>query len=171
VVILARFGAILERDPLRTSRVGGSADFLFSLLIMGITFLCFASLLGYPFIAPLMNYSILYLWSKKYPEAPTNIWGFSLKGSQLPWAVLLFNLITGASVMPYIIGILVGHIYYFLVTVLPLKNNKHYLQTPEWLISVVNKYIAEENTTPSGRPQRRNATGHNWGGAGRRLND
>jgi hypothetical protein len=41
-----------------------------------------------------------------------------------------FHLLTGENIVPDIIGLVTGHIYYFLKDIYPLTSRKHYLNTP-----------------------------------------
>ncbi|CDY47770.1 BnaC07g41900D [Brassica napus] len=50
----------------------------------------------------------------------------------LPWAMLALDLL----------GIIAGHLYYFLTVLRPLATGKNYLKTPKW----VNKLVARWRT-------------------------
>lgn len=169
--VLGRFSSAMEADPFKTSYAGGTADYVFSIIVMGGICLVIAWAMEYILMGQSLSFAILYLWSKRNPEAPTNIWGFSFKGAQLPWALMAFSVLTGSSPVMYLVGVFVGHCYYFLVEVLPLSQDKTYLTTPDWLIRLV------ANATGQGfAPARPGAPGpaaapgrHNWGGGGNRL--
>nr|AAY41612.1 derlin1-1 [Zea mays] len=51
----------------------------------------------------------------------------------LPWAMLLLDVIFGSSLMPGLLGIMVGHLYYFFAVLHPLATGKSYLKTPKWV--------------------------------------
>ncbi|KAG5407285.1 hypothetical protein IGI04_013404 [Brassica rapa subsp. trilocularis] len=56
----------------------------------------------------------------------------NLKAFYLPWAILALDLL----------GIIAGHLYYFLTVLHPLATGKNYLKTPKW----VNKLVARWRT-------------------------
>lgn len=80
-----------------------------------------------------------------------------IQGFYLPWAFLGLDLIFGDPLKPDILGMVAGHLYYFLTVLHPLAGGKLMLKTPLWvypfmdqqyLISLVmndsvdiNKYI------------------------------
>lgn len=59
--------------------------------------------------------------------------GMPVKGLYLPWALIALTILTGGSPVNDLIGIAVGHLYYFLVDVLPLSQGIAALQTPEFM--------------------------------------
>jgi hypothetical protein len=161
----------MEVDPFKKSAVGGTPDHLFSLIVMGAILLVIGWAMEIMLLSQSLSFAVLYLWSKRNPEAPTNIWGFRFKGAQLPWALMAFSVLTGSSPVMYLLGVFVGHVYYFLVEVMPLKQNKEYLVTPDWLIRMVSNAQGQAFRPPAGAgaqqphtPQR-----HAWGGAGTRV--
>ncbi|XP_058086517.1 derlin-1.2-like isoform X2 [Magnolia sinica] len=61
----------------------------------------------------------------------------SLLGFYLPWAFLALDLIFGAPLKPDILGIVAGHLYYFLSVLYPLSGRRNILKTPVWVHKVV----------------------------------
>lgn len=51
----------------------------------------------------------------------------------LPWAMLALDVIFGSKIMPDLLGIIAGHLYYFLTVLHPLATGKNYLKTPKWV--------------------------------------
>jgi Derlin-2/3 len=47
--------------------------------------------------------------------------------------MLLLDVIFGSSLMPGLLGIMVGHLYYFFAVLHPLATGKSYLKTPKWV--------------------------------------
>lgn len=56
-----------------------------------------------------------------------------LQGFYLPWALLALDLIFGDPLMPDILGMVAGHLYYFLTVLHPLAGGKLILKTPFWM--------------------------------------
>jgi Derlin-2/3 len=56
--------------------------------------------------------------------------GFSFEGLYLPWALIAFTVLIGGSPMMDFLGVVAGHLYYFLLEVLPTTKGWTLLQTP-----------------------------------------
>jgi len=141
--------------PFNTGAGGGTADYIFMLMVGMV-----ATLLTYPlavthfplppmFTTTLVFY-VLYVWSKRNPTAPANIWGVPLKGAQLPWAYLGLTVLMGNPYHDMLHGLVMGHLYYFLVDVLPAVHGTQVLNTPEFLIDVFG--IGEYRPDPTNAP-------------------
>merc|ERR1711871_1859978 len=77
---------------------------------------------------------VMYVWSRKNPDTIMNFFfGFKFKGIYLPWVMLGFSVLIGNSPVDNLIGIFVGHLYYFLVVIAPRQYNRHLLSTPQFL--------------------------------------
>lgn len=51
----------------------------------------------------------------------------------LPWAMLVLDVLFGSEIVPDLIGIIAGHLYYFLAVLHPLATGRNILKTPQWL--------------------------------------
>jgi len=182
--MLVNFSKQYEAGPYNTGAGGGTADYIFALLF-GIG----CMLLSYPFVAsyimPLftrnLTFYVLYIWSKRYPTLDANIWGFPIKAMYLPFAYLALTVLMGNPYWDVVHGIAVGHLYYYLVDVVPLVYGKEILHTPQFLIDYfgVGEYVppapvtnagfaAPGRVNPPADPARRTG-GYNWGTGGRAL--
>ena len=47
--------------------------------------------------------------------------------------MLGLDVIFGSPILPGLLGILVGHLYYFFSVLHPLASGKNYLKTPMWV--------------------------------------
>lgn len=127
--------------------------------------------IGLPTLGPSLVFAIIYLWSRKNADAPVAVWGFRFTGSTLPWVLMGFTVLTGGSPVPDVCGLVVGHVYYFLVEVLPLKYGRPFIQTPGFVHTLVDQLIGEgfDAAPPQpGQNQPPPPARHNWG-EGRRL--
>ncbi|CAL5400185.1 unnamed protein product [Camellia sinensis] len=87
-----------------------------------------------PFLGVSLVFMLLYVWSREFPNANINIYGLvSLKAFYLPWAMLALDVIFGSKLQPDLLGIVAGHLYYFLTVLHPLAGGKNILKTPTWL--------------------------------------
>ena len=80
-----------------------------------------------------MVFMILYVWSKKDPYRTVTFWGFDFQAWHFPFVLALFSLLVGNSPLLDCVGIAVGHVYYFLMDVVPRVYGKVFLRTPEFL--------------------------------------
>ncbi len=77
----------------------------------------------------------LYVWSKKNPQIQMSLFGIlNFKAPYAPWVMLGLTFILGHGFPTGdVVGIVVGHIYYFLEDVYPKVNNRHIIKTPRFL--------------------------------------
>lgn len=151
---------------------GRPADYVF-MLLFNLTCLV---IIG--FIAPLMLLmdpmvlSVLYIWCQLNKDTVVTFWfGSQFKAMYLPWVLLAFNLVIGDGGLFELIGILVGHLYFFLMFKYPLDfGGARLLNTPQFLY----KYFPNRRGGTSGfgmsqpnRPQpeedNRGGGWHAWG--------
>lgn len=77
--------------------------------------------------------ALIYIYSKKGVDETISIFGFPVKMQYLPFAMLVIHVLSGANVVPDIIGILAGHVYHFVKNVCPEKYGLDLLRTPGFL--------------------------------------
>ena len=126
---------------------------------------------GLPFFAGSLVFMLLYLWSRENPNANTSIMGMiKMKAFYLPWGMMALEALMGGSVVPDLLGVVVGHLYYFLPVLHPRAGGSRLIATPGFVkimcVSLFGVYTqgsggADDPTRPSAR-----AFG---GGRGRRL--
>jgi len=123
--------------------------------------------LGIPMVSML-----LYVWSRENPNAQINIYGLvQLRSFYLPWAMLLLDVIFGSSLMPGLLGIMVGHLYYFFAVLHPLATGKSYLKTPKWVHKIVARFrIGMQANSPVRPPANGNSGSGVFRGRSYRLN-
>lgn len=119
-----------EANPYNTGAGGNTADFLWMILLSMAVLL----VIGYYFEMVILSepilYVIIYVWSRKEPDAISNIFGFKFKSVYLPWAYVAMRLLMGGSITEPLIGIAVGHLYYFLVAIFPISHGRNLIVTP-----------------------------------------
>ncbi|KAH6932166.1 hypothetical protein HPB50_003305 [Hyalomma asiaticum] len=78
---------------------------------------------------------LVYIWSRRNPYFRLNFFGLiNFQAPYLPWVLLGFSLILGNSVIVDIVGVIVGHIYYFLEDVFPnQRGGFRLLATPRFM--------------------------------------
>ena len=146
---------------------------------------CFVT---YPFLVGMIPpifcrnliYFIVYVWSKRHSTAQANIWGVPMPAIYLPFAYLALTIFMGNGYYDMLHGFALGHLYYFVVDVIPQVYGKDFLRTPMFLID----YFGTGNYVPPAAPAAPrtggfggNAAGggaagrggHDWGSGGRAL--
>lgn len=179
VYLLYQFSKQYEGSgPFNTGGGGGTADYVFCLMVgAAIILLTFPLLRGTFPLAPVfcqnLVFYVLYVWSKRNPTAQANIWGFPIKGVYLPFAYLALTVFMGNPYYGMLHGMVVGHLYYFLVDVVPVVYGKDVLTTPQFLINYFGIGEYRPGIPPVAQAQPGGGGGrdgaHDWGGGGRAL--
>ncbi|XP_030935657.1 derlin-1-like [Quercus lobata] len=136
LLMIARYGVSLERGPFDKR----TADYVWMFVFGALSLLVMAAVpyLWSPFLGGSLVFMLVYVWSREFPNARISIYGLvSLKGFYLPWAMLALSLILGNSLKTDILGMVAGHLYYFLTVLHPLAGGKFILKTPLWVHKLV----------------------------------
>lgn len=137
-----------EAHPFNTGGGGTSADFIYMVIFGMIIFYFAAYFFEMPILAEPLLYHILYVWTRREPEAKVNIFGFKFQSLYLPWVYIGIRMIMGGSITQPLIGISVGHLYYFLVEVLPNSHDYDLIKTPKFCVSIFNWYTGITSAPP-----------------------
>jgi len=192
--MLQSFSNRYETEPYNTGAGGGTADYVFAMMFGSIGIFVSYPLIGMlmptpPMFARTLMFFVLYTWSKRHPTSPASIWGIQLKAIHLPFAYVALSMLMGGMYADLVHGIVVGHLFYFLVDVVPIVYGKDFLHTPQFLIDQmgVGAYVAPAAPGGGGggavgnntwqAPGRVNAPseparaarGHSWGSGGQTL--
>ncbi|TRY86842.1 hypothetical protein DNTS_028660, partial [Danionella cerebrum] len=143
---LYRYCRMLEEGSFR----GRTADFVFMFLF------------GQAF-----TIMLVYIWSRRNPNVRMNFFGLlNFQAPFLPWVLMGFSLLLGNSIIVDLLGIAVGHVYFFLEDVFPNQpGGGRWLRTPSILKLLFDtpEEDANYNPLPEDRPG-----GFAWG-EGQRL--
>jgi Derlin-2/3 len=72
------------------------------------------------FFGSSLTFMMVYLWGRRNPaERLSFLWIFSFTAPYLPWVLLGFSMLLGHPVDVDAIGIIAGHLYFFLKDVYP----------------------------------------------------
>lgn len=94
---------------------GRPADYFFMLLFNWICCVIVGLIAEIPLLMDPMVLSVLYVWCQLNQEVIVNFWfGTRFKAMYLPWVLLAFNVVISGGGIMEIVGILVGHLYFFL---------------------------------------------------------
>lgn len=134
---------------LETSTFNGKpADYIFCLTFLWFCNVLVGSILSLPVLMDAMILSAMYIWCQLNKETMMSFWfGMQFKAMYMPWVILLFNWILSGSFLVQLCGILVGHLYFFLVFKYPQDfGGARLLNTPSFLY----RYFPDEQTGISG---------------------
>lgn len=111
---------------------GRPADYFFLLLFNWITIVIVALFSNTWLLMDPMILSVLYIWCQINKDVIVSFWfGTRFKAVYLPWVLFGFNFILRGGGFDELIGIFVGHLYYFLKYKYPQEHRgPDILQTP-----------------------------------------
>jgi Derlin-2/3 len=148
---LVRYCRLLEEGSFR----GRTADFLYMLILGAISLLLMAPFMGKAgyFLGSSLSFVMIYVWGRRNEHVRMNFLGLlPFTAPYLPWVLLAFSLVVGNSAMSDVMGIVVGHVYYFLEDVLPKVAEirrwswRRVLVTPSLLKRICNQIdVGDEN--------------------------
>ncbi|KAJ8710073.1 hypothetical protein PYW07_009439 [Mythimna separata] len=150
---------------------GKPADYFYMLLFNWACSVLIGLLVGLPFLMDPMVLSVLYVWCQLNKDVIVSFWfGTRFKAMYLPWVLLAFNLVISGGGVMELIGILIGHLAFFLLFKYPQEFGGPALLTPPNFIKQIfpdTRYVGGFGTAPQARvPTRPGGTvfgGHNWG--------
>ena len=128
---------------------GRTLDFVYMFAFGGALMICIAVFVNLVFLGQAFTIMLVYVWSRRNPVIRMNFFGLmNFQAPYLPWVLLGFSLLLGNSVVVDILGIAVGHVYYFLEDVFPQQpGGFRILATPQFL-----KNWFERNDDPEYEP-------------------
>ncbi|KAL5276928.1 DERL2 family protein [Megaselia abdita] len=131
LIFTYRYCRMLEEGSFR----GRSSDFVMMFLFGCLMTTFFGFFVDLLFLGQAFTLMLVYVWSRRNPSLRMNFFGLlNFHAPYLPWVLLGFSMILGNTVLVDLIGISVGHIYYFLEDVFPLqRNGMKILKTPNFL--------------------------------------
>jgi len=92
------------------------------------------------FLGPSLAMMVVYVWSRRNPNMRMSFLQlFNFNAPYLPWVILGIELLLGQSWSLFdLMGIAVGHVYYFLDDVYPRTTGRRWLKTPQFLKSLLD---------------------------------
>ena len=86
------------------------------------------------FLGPSLAFMIVYVWARRNPFMRMSFLGlFEFDAPYLPWVMMGFGMLLGQSPTHDLLGVLAGHLYYFLEDVYPATTGRRPLRTPSIL--------------------------------------
>jgi len=166
--MLYQYSMQYETNPFNTGAGGTSADYAW-MLVIGALLLCgIGFVLSIPLLGQGLTFMVMYVWSRKNPEANTSLFSFSFKAFYLPMVLIGFNVLIGNPVQTPLCGIAAGHAYYFLHYICPSQYQFDIIHTPSFLIQWFGGRPSQRPPGLGGSGQQQGAprgpyAGHSWG--------
>ncbi|XP_024030865.1 derlin-1 [Morus notabilis] len=172
LLMIARYGVQLEKGPFDRR----TADFLWMMIFGALTLLVLSIIPIFQsfYLGISLVFMLVYVWSREFPSANINIYGLvTLKAFYLPWAMLALDVLFGSPIMQDLLGIIAGHLYYFLTVLHPLAGGKNILKTPTWVQRLVARWRigAQPSVRSQTQSQPERNTGVAFRGRSYRLSD
>lgn len=114
------------------------------------TFL-FSGLLGSLSVGSSCYTGMIYFYSKIFSEEMIRFIVIPMNIQYYPFACAILNLILGGSMIPVFIGILSGHIVFYLFYILPVLTKKPIFKTPNFLVRILD---GRDNSNHAGHGRR-----------------
>lgn len=110
---------------------GRPAEMVWMLLLGAAGMALVAPYAGLPFLGSSLSFMVVYVWARKSPNIPLNLFGvLDVEAPWLPWVLLGFSALVGQSLWPDLLGIGFGHVYYFFDDVYPRAGGPRLVAMP-----------------------------------------
>ncbi|OII75579.1 uncharacterized protein cubi_02100 [Cryptosporidium ubiquitum] len=120
------------------------ADFLWMLITCSWMLLLLSYFFGagYLFSGAVINV-MTYIWGRRNPSARMSVFIFTVRAPYLPWVLMGMGLVIGWRPWDNLMGIIVGHTYYFfedIYPLMPVSNGFRLFKTPR----IITKLMKQE---------------------------
>jgi len=114
---LVRYSRLLEEGDFR----GRTLNYVLMLVFGIVNISLVATYTNVHFLGSALTFMMVYVWGRRNPDVKMSFLGFfTFNAPYLPWVMLGFSSLVGNGVTMDLIGIVVGHNYYFLEYVYPI---------------------------------------------------
>ncbi|CAG8896405.1 unnamed protein product [Penicillium egyptiacum] len=130
VFFLQRYSRLLEETSGRSP-----AHFAWLIFYAMTTLLIISPFLSIPFLGSALSSSLVYIWARRNPDTRLSLLGLLVfTAPYLPWVLMGFSVIVHKIVpKDEMLGVVVGHIWYFFNDVYPPLHGGHRpLDPPRW---------------------------------------
>eukprot|EP00744_Colponema_vietnamica_P008446 GILI01012049.1.p1 GENE.GILI01012049.1~~GILI01012049.1.p1 ORF type:complete len:240 (+),score=39.34 GILI01012049.1:75-794(+) len=135
---LVRYSRLLEENSFR----GRTADFVYMLLLGAASMTLVAPFLDINFLGSSLAFMMVYVWARRNPHAQMSFLElFNFTAPYLPWVLLSFSVLLNGSLQSLqmdLLGIIVGHTYYFFEDVYPRlpSGGRRVFKTPRLITAL-----------------------------------
>lgn len=170
IMWILNYGKQLETSTYQHNTADYIYMYLFGMMAMNVAAILMPFFhLG--FLSNSLVFMLSYVWSKNFATTPCSIYGLlTVKGFYLPFVFLALSVMLGGNWVADVLGILGGHLYYFLKVIHPAAGGVSLLDTPRWLNRLVAQYrIGSVPPTATGSLNPTNPGFRAFHGGARRL--
>ncbi|CCW60839.1 unnamed protein product [Phytomonas sp. EM1] len=137
------------------------ADFVFMLFLLTLTLGFIGGFIGIPWTGHSLILALCWIHCKRNTADRILFLGFECRSAYFPWVLVIFEFILAQSLLPNLLGVFVGHLYFFFKDILPSTHNYQLLNTPVWLVNLVFRAgLGVSSGSPSPVPPRSWGRGH-----------
>eukprot|EP01084_Bolivina_argentea_P182967 315791_1 len=115
----------------------GVTEFVFVILFGAIALLAINCFLEEHWLELPLSFVMFYVWSRKSADIDLSWWGLPIKAWVLPFVVLLVSFIVDRSTIVGGLGIIVGHLYYFSMDIMPILYQTRLVSCPQILYRII----------------------------------
>ncbi|PWN35999.1 Der1-like protein [Meira miltonrushii] len=141
LLFTTRYARMLEENHY----AGHRADFVWLLIFSSTILVLLSPLATLPFLGSPLGFVLVYIWSRRNRHVRLSLFGvLVITAPYLPWALVAFSWVLAGSpkyVIGDLLGIAVGHLYYFLVDIWPREvksGGRNLLATPRILVRLID---------------------------------
>eukprot|EP00299_Pterocystis_sp_00344_P006659 c1860_g1_i2.p1 GENE.c1860_g1_i2~~c1860_g1_i2.p1 ORF type:complete len:228 (+),score=29.91 c1860_g1_i2:33-716(+) len=143
---LVRYCRMLEEGP---GFRGRPADFLWMIFLGSVLMLLICPFMKVHFLGSALTFMMVYVWSRRNYNVHMSFLGlFSFTAAYLPLVLLGFSWLLHGSMNLDLLGIFVGHTYYFFEDVYPSLGGKRWINTPYLLHFIFGTHRTTEQPQP-----------------------
>jgi Derlin-2/3 len=146
VFFMQRYARLLEESAGRST-----AHFSWLLLYATTALLLLSPLVNMPFLAHPLSTTLVYIWARRNPDTRMSFLGvLTFTAPFLPWVLIAFSVVMhGAVPKDDLMGIVVGHLYYFFADVFPaIRPGSRPMDPPRWWIVLFNGRDEQPDVRP-----------------------
>ncbi|KFH43105.1 Derlin-like protein [Hapsidospora chrysogenum ATCC 11550] len=143
IYFLQRYARLLEESSGRSP-----AHFSWLLVYSMASLIALSPLVSMPFLGHPLSSTLVYIWSRRNPDTRLSFLGLLVfTAPYLPWVLMGFSLVMHGTVpRDEIMGVVIGHVWYFFTDVYPpLHNGSRPLDPPRWWRRLFEGRLANES--------------------------
>jgi len=146
MIFTYRYCRMLEEGSFRDR----SSDFVVMFMFGAVAMIGFTFIFNLMFLGQALTLMFVYVWARRNPFVKMSFFGLlTFSAPYLPWVLVGFSLLLGNSVEVDLVGMGLGHCYYFLEDVFPAQQGGwKIIKTPAFLKQLVDP-VAHGAVDPS----------------------
>jgi len=160
--LLTSFSTKLEKNEVFATIPGSYLMFLlWQTLVLAVLSVALSYPDGYPALGQVLVFTVIYYWSRREPDAQLSFFGFVVTGAQFPFVMIVMGVLMGGDIFSDLLGVVSGHLYYFIAEVVPIEYGRTLISVPAFLQNFATNYLGavKPRSDMPGAETRRNFVG------------